>query len=458
MKKQIAAAVFSVLALNAMAADYYLVVPFKHKASSPATPTAPQPAPIQVSLNAYTLPTAMENIAYDGFDLNTLLMVTGDANYTGTGSTWRVANGALPNGISLSADGVLSGTPTTAGTMTFTLEAAYKTKSGTQTYQLVVANLTVALSGATLTNGVVGQSYTGYDFKTRLSSNAPDFDATKATWSIASGALPPGMSLSPTTGVLSGTPTTSGSFSFDVKATYQAKDGLRTYQVSVLDLNVLSLLHADGANNSTSIADANGNSWSAQGGAVVSTTQSKFGGASFYFPGSINNAIVGPAISLPGDFTIEAWVYPTNNSGIHDILGQWRQGTAASNWGYVLYTNNGQPGFLHGGAAAANQPYSFGSASALPLNTWSHLAVTRLSNTMRMFVNGTQVATLSVSAAGATLPIPTIIGTLQNDSGTVGYPNYTRQTFAGYVDEVRISNASRYNSNFTAPTQPYPAP
>lgn len=239
MKQTILAGALALSGLACQAADYYIVAPF-HKPT--ASTTSPAPA-IKVALNSYALPSGMVNVPYAGFNLNSLLTVTGDSTYGGSGATWRVASGALPAGISLSAGGLLSGTPTSAGTGSFTLEATYKTKTGTQAYQIVVAAMSVNLSAATLPAGIAGEVYSGYDFKPLVTANAPNFDAYNTTWSVSSGTLPAGVTLNPATGVLSGTPTASGSYSFTVRATYLGANGEQSYDISVSNL-VVSLAAA----------------------------------------------------------------------------------------------------------------------------------------------------------------------------------------------------------------------
>jgi hypothetical protein len=76
-----------------------------------------------------TLPGAGQNVAY----LYTL-SATGDVTIT-----WAVTVGALPTGLSLSAEGVISGTPTTVESQTFTVEATNGSGSDTQELTLAVA-------------------------------------------------------------------------------------------------------------------------------------------------------------------------------------------------------------------------------------------------------------------------------------------------------------------------------
>ena len=77
------------------------------------------------------------------------------------------------------------------------------------------------------------------------------------------------------------------------------------------------------------------------------------------------------------------------------------------------------------------QPSLYGT-SALPLNTWSHLAATYDGATLRLYVNGVQVASQAVTA-----PIGTSTGAL-----TIGGDALYGQYFAGRIDEVRIYNTA----------------
>jgi hypothetical protein len=131
--------------------------------------------------------------------------------------TWSISVGALPAGLTLNAStGAVTGTPTTAGTTTFTVKATDSTTptAQTATKQLSIrVNTVLTVTTASLPAGTVNNSYTA----TLTSSGG----ATPITWSITAGSLPPGLTLVPSTGVISGTPnTTTGSpFNFTVRAT-----------------------------------------------------------------------------------------------------------------------------------------------------------------------------------------------------------------------------------------------
>ncbi len=123
--------------------------------------------------------------------------------------TWSVSAGALPGGLTLSSAGVIAGTPTVKGTFKFTVmltDAAGKTATSALKITVVAP---VAVSTTSLSAGKLTKAYS----KT-LGASA----GTKPyTWSLASGALPPGIILTGSTGKLSGTPTTQGTFAFTVQ-------------------------------------------------------------------------------------------------------------------------------------------------------------------------------------------------------------------------------------------------
>jgi hypothetical protein len=234
-KTSIAVAAALLLAAGrAAAASYYVVVPVpNHTADSSA---------INVTLNGATLPAGQVGKPYEGFDLKPLLSVSGDAGYTGYGVRWSLAAGGLPAGLVLNSNGTISGTPTAGGTASFQVLVSYKTKAGQQAYQLIVADIKVALTSATPPQAIVGQAYT-YDVKPLLSiTGDPAYAADSVVWSVASGHLPDGLSLSGA-GVISGTPTGASNGPVTLQAAYRGVNGQQTYQLVSLNI-VVSLTAA----------------------------------------------------------------------------------------------------------------------------------------------------------------------------------------------------------------------
>jgi Putative Ig domain len=157
--------------------------------------------------------------------------------FTATGGVspyiWSFTGG-LPAGLSLNTStGVLSGTPVTAAGYSFSIFASDATGFvGSKNYTVQVARPTITVTPTTLTNPKVGTVY------------GVSFSATGGTGPYAwqsSGTLPPGLSLS-TGGVLSGNPTTSGTYSFTVQVFDRFNaPGSRSYSVTVAAASVISI-------------------------------------------------------------------------------------------------------------------------------------------------------------------------------------------------------------------------
>jgi uncharacterized protein YhjY with autotransporter beta-barrel domain len=132
----------------------------------------------------------------------------------------------LPTGVTLSPAGVLSGTPTVAGTFTFTVRATDANGfSGDQPYTLTLAAPTIALTPTTLPAAMAGTAYT--QALTASGGVGP------YAYALAGGSLPAGLTLT-AAGTLAGTPTVAGSFNITVRATdANGFSGDRAYTLSL---------------------------------------------------------------------------------------------------------------------------------------------------------------------------------------------------------------------------------
>ncbi|WP_199229142.1 putative Ig domain-containing protein [Caulobacter endophyticus] len=154
------------------------------------------------------LPPGEVGVAYD----NDVTATGGNTPYT-----FALDTGVLPGGVNLNtANGKISGTPTQAGSFPITIRVTDSTAGGvysaTQPYTLVVNAPTISLSSTSLPNATIAQAYSA--------SGAP-ITATGGTapYSYTATGLPAGLTINAASGVVSGTPTASGSFNFDVTAT-----------------------------------------------------------------------------------------------------------------------------------------------------------------------------------------------------------------------------------------------
>jgi hypothetical protein len=128
--------------------------------------------------------------------------------------SWGMVSGALPAGLTMDAGGTISGTPTTAGISDFTVAATdVSTTPQVQQQDFTISIGTptpLSITTTSLPNGPVNTAYSA-----TLQSNG---GIPPISWSIASGTLPPGLTLDPNFGVISGTPTTVGTTGFTVQA------------------------------------------------------------------------------------------------------------------------------------------------------------------------------------------------------------------------------------------------
>jgi len=216
------------------------------------------------------------------------------------------------------------------------------------------------------------------------------------------------------------------------------------------DVNTLLLLHCNGSNTTTVFTDDIGTNFiprtpktiTVGGNAKVSTAQSKFGGASALFDGTSDYLSV-PAISSDlkfgtGDFTLEAFVQQRIRSDAMTIFDTRNSGDTSG--GFILYMRADNYMELYWNSANVS------SANPLPTaSTWYHVAISRSGSSLKVFVDGTSVISITDST-NHTAAGPFIVGQDFQLTATPG------NSWDGYIDEIRFSNTARYTANFTAPT------
>jgi hypothetical protein len=189
------------------------------------------------SIATTSLPNAMPNTAYSA----TLAATGGTPPYT-----WSIASGALPAGLTLApTTGVIAGTPTGSGTSNFTVQVkGADSRTATQLFALTVG-MSPSITTTSLSNGTQNTAYSA-----TLTATG---GTTPYTWSIISGALPAGLALAPSTGVISGTPTVTGTSNFTVQVT--SANSLTATQLLALTVNApISIATTSLANGTQSTA------------------------------------------------------------------------------------------------------------------------------------------------------------------------------------------------------------
>lgn len=172
-----------------------------YSANLTITVQASSPAPLKITTTTLANGTV-------GSPYSATLQATGGT----TPYTW--SSGTLPSGLTLSTAGIISGTPAASGTSSFSVtvkDSESTPMTATSTLSMTIAPpATLTMATSSLANGTVGITYSA-----TLQANG---GITPYTWSVASGALPPGLTLSGS-GTITGTPTVSGTSSFSVTVT-----------------------------------------------------------------------------------------------------------------------------------------------------------------------------------------------------------------------------------------------
>ncbi|HEX3704197.1 MAG TPA: putative Ig domain-containing protein, partial [Vicinamibacterales bacterium] len=169
-----------------------------------AKPVTITVAPAALVMSTTSLPDGAYQVAYQAG-----LVVTG-----GTGAaSWSLVGGSLPQGVTLTPDGIMNGVPAVVGTFSVTVLATDANWPG----NVVSASLSLTIGapafGVTVSSTPMGRVAVPY-----LTSAAASGQIGTITWSIATGGLPPGVAIDPLSGVIGGMPTVWGSFTAVVQA------------------------------------------------------------------------------------------------------------------------------------------------------------------------------------------------------------------------------------------------
>jgi hypothetical protein len=148
--------------------------------------------------------------------------------------------GTMPPGLSISTDGLISGTPTNAGEWTFWIEMqdipsweggifwCSDDKSTEKQFSItIVPGINILQNALNPKITFLSKPYPGFQLSASGASGS-------STWSLKSGALPPGMSVG-SNGVVSGTPTAAGDFTFVVQVTDGGRSDSETFTLTVVE-------------------------------------------------------------------------------------------------------------------------------------------------------------------------------------------------------------------------------
>jgi hypothetical protein len=180
------------------------------------------------------------------------------------------------------------------------------------------------------------------------------------------------------------------------------------------------------------------------------TPSGKVGGA-FNFDGMVYVRIPDAPLTLhPTHFTAEAWVFPTVPDSQQTILAHGDYGPV-NGWDLRLENNQAQF-WSHGGKNVV-------APAAIPLNEWTHIAISFDGFAKRIYVNGIEAASVEESGALHYDAAPLTLGSEWSAVGAGAF-------FNGRIDEVALYDRALtadeilniYNADFLGKTQPYILP
>jgi len=211
--------------------------------------------------------------------------------------------------------------------------------------------------------------------------------------------------------------------------------------------NVVSLLHFDGPNNSTTFTDQKTRTWTPSGNAKIDTSQSLFGGSSARFDGNGDWITASDpsawTIGANQDFTLEFALRLATNVGprtpfeivssLSYMYGEQDYNTSSRRFRFVMPSSS-----------------TIETTSALSASTWYRLALSRTGTTVRLFLNGTQEGSITDAAGHSGAATAALIGCAVNSYGSTYGIN-------GWIDEFRFTKGvGRYTSNYTPAAAPFP--
>ena len=224
---------------------------------------------------------------------------------------WSVKSGSLPTGLALSSSGSVAGTLSAPGTWTATIQVTDSAKPAKVQQEIVTFQVAPRPLSILPTPLPAGQANSAYSTVLSTSGGTPNF-----TWSVASGSLPAGLSLSPN-GTISGTPAAAATKTFTVAVSDSGSPAQQKTQSMTIAIAPAPL-----AITSTSIGNA-------QQGASFNTQLSATGGSGNYV-WTINSGALPAGLALNSNGSITGMPAKSGSFNFSVAVSDSAQRTAAN--------------------------------------------------------------------------------------------------------------------------------
>jgi chitinase len=385
---------------------------------------------------------------------------TSGSDYVATGTTVVFNPGTTTANVpvNITGDVIFEGDETFVLNLTTPTNATISDAQAIGTIQNDEATPALSITDVTVTEGNAGTANAVLNVTLSPVSSLPvtvDWSTANATaaagtdYTAASGTL----TFAPGVAAQSITTVVTGDLAIEPNETYQVNlslpsgatllDGQGIVTITNDEVSGLVAAYSFNEGTGTTVGDASGNSNIGTISGATWSTQGHAGNA-LSFDGTNDLVSIADAASLDVTrLTLMAWVRPTTLSGWRTAILKER---GSDGLAYALYAHDNAPrpsAYVNTGGPDREVQGTAG----LPLNTWSHLSMTYDGTTMRLYVNGVQVATRAVTGNILTSTQELRIG------GNLMWGEY----FAGLIDDVRVYNralsAAEITADMNAPVQ-----
>ena len=237
----------------------------------------------------------------------------------------------------------------------------------------------------------------------------------------------------------------------DARSPSAATAGSRLYdQAGINSADVKLLIHGnEGSGQSFTDSSLSNHTVTANGDVTHSTTQSKFSGGSIKFDGTGDYLRTSPEDFLDGNWTVDCWFYydasfPGTIEGL--IALDYDGASGSSNNALNFGVTSGAMALLVSSNVSSGWNIVNTTGGTVAANAWNHGAVVFDGSTYKAYLNGSQVISVTSSTAVASQSSSQIIvGTTADGS--------SGQSWNGYIDEVRVTQAALWTNTFTPPAR-----
>ena len=379
-----------------------------------------------VTITAATLPIGYAGSVYT----STQVAATGGS---GTYTTWALANGSsLPAGLSLSTAGAISGTPSgSAGATSFTVKVTDSaSNTATASFSITIMAGVAITTPTSLADGYPGTVYSP------VTLAATGGTSSYTSWTVTGGSMPAGMALS-TAGVLSGTPTTAGNYSFAVKVTDSASNtATATFALTVeatLSIATTSLPSAATGNVYSQTLAATGGS----------------GGYSWSVSGSAPNTLSTYNVSLASNGQLTGNPATTGTANFTAVVTDSAGHTASQALSVTVSNMAINTGTLTYGSVGTAYSQTLTASGGAGGYTWSvtsgesNLASLGLTLTSAGVLTSSGASLTSTGSAAFTVQV-------KDSSNATATANYTVYVYNALTLTTTSLNAAIYNANYSA--------